>query len=63
MIGPSSSHNDGDFQLVSAVEIVIQKYNTEKKLVYGKSLKAMSIKLAAFIWFAMHTSLNLFLKD
>lgn len=32
---------DGDFKIDDSVEIVINKYNTEKKLVYGKILRKM----------------------
>lgn len=32
---------DGDFKLGDSVEIVINKYNSEKKLVYGKILRKM----------------------
>ena len=37
----STMHNDGDFQLNNSVEILIQKYNMEKKLAYGKILRKM----------------------
>jgi len=36
-----SMHFDGDFQLGNSVEIIIKKFNTEKKLVYGKILRKM----------------------
>lgn len=32
---------DGDFKIGDSAEIVINKYNTEKKLVYGKILRKM----------------------
>ncbi len=36
-----SLHYDGDFKLGDKVEILITKYNTEKKLVYGRILRKM----------------------
>ena len=36
-----SLQNDGDFKIGDSAEIVINKYNPEKKLVYGKILRKM----------------------
>lgn len=36
-----SMHYDGDFRVGDKVEIVINKYNVEKKLVYGRILRKM----------------------
>ena len=36
-----SLQNDGDFKIGDSAEIVINKYNHEKKLVYGKILRKM----------------------
>lgn len=32
---------DGDFKIGDSVEIVVNRYNAEKKLVYGKILRRM----------------------
>jgi ribosomal protein S1 len=34
-------HNDADFHEDDRVEIAVNKYNTEKKLVYGKIIRKM----------------------
>ena len=36
-----SMQYDGDFKIGNSVEVVINKYNTEKKLVYGKIIRKM----------------------
>ena len=36
-----SLQNDGDFKIGDSAEIVINKHNHEKKLVYGKILRKM----------------------
>ena len=36
-----SMQYDGDFKIGNSVEIVINKYNTDKKLVYGKIIRKM----------------------
>ncbi len=36
-----SMQYDGDFKIGDSVEVVINKYNTEKKLVYGKIIRKM----------------------
>ena len=38
----SSMHYDGDFKIGDSVEIVISKYNAEKKLIYGKVLRKLA---------------------
>ena len=39
-----SLQNDGDFKIGDSCEIVINKYNPEKKLVYGKILRKMLLR-------------------
>lgn len=37
----STMHNDADFQLGTTAEVLIDKYNEEKRLVYGRILRKM----------------------